>query len=442
MEALKPLLVLDLLGTILYGAFLIMQKGPGNAGPAWQPPAATSQAAMAGDAPAFAPSAPAVEIPAPPVSQPSPAVVAAPPIADLPAAQAAAYPPPAAAAAAPPTAIDPTLPPMSPAPPSFSPPPLQAPIAAAATVAAVAAAAPLATSPDQPPTFLTAQSAPPPVADAALPGQAAPIEPPPAALPIAAAAPTAMAATAAGPGAATGSAAFATAWSEAHDMLAGGRYAEALAALSVWHDDPSLSTEESQRLEDLLGQLAGSVIYSAQDLLLPPHVVAQGETLQSLAPQFAVPWQLLAKINGVDDPSRLVPGEHLKMLRGPFDAVVSVSRRRLSLQVGGNYAGNFPVVIGRHVQDRIGASLAVVDIRRGEASSPSSVPTGPAAQVAFVSPTGAKSIVLGDGLTIEAAEDPAVVADSAPQASLIVSPRDLEELIDILGPGSHVMIRQ
>jgi hypothetical protein len=135
MEALKPLLVLGLLGTILYGAFLIMQKGPGNAGPAWQPPAATSQAAMAGDAPAFAPSAPAVEIPAPPVSQPSPAVVAAPPIADLPAAQAAAYPPPAAAAAAPPTAIDPTLPPMSPAPPSFSPPPLQAPIAAAATVA-------------------------------------------------------------------------------------------------------------------------------------------------------------------------------------------------------------------------------------------------------------------------------------------------------------------
>jgi hypothetical protein len=39
MEALKPLLVLGLLGTILYGAFLIMQKGPGNAGPAWQPPA-------------------------------------------------------------------------------------------------------------------------------------------------------------------------------------------------------------------------------------------------------------------------------------------------------------------------------------------------------------------------------------------------------------------
>jgi hypothetical protein len=411
MESLKPLLVLGLLGTILYGAFSILQKGPGNGGPAWQTPATTSQTELAADAPPFAPSAPAVEIPAPPMDQPAPVTASAPPIADLPAAQAAAFPPPAAAAPAPPAAVEPTPPPASPAPP----------------------------------TFLTAQSAAPPVADASLPAQAAPIETPPAtsfpAPPVAAATQSAPAATATGP-AATGSAAFATAWSEAHDMLAGARYAEALAALSVWHDDPSLSIEESQRLEDLLGQLAGTVIYSQQDLLLPPHVVAPGETLPAIASQLAVPWQLLAKINGVDDPSRLVPGEHLKMLRGPFDAVVSVSRRRLSLQVGGNYAGTFPVVIGRHVQDRVGASLAVVDVRRGEAASPSAAPTGPAAQVAFVSSTGAKSIVLGDGLSIEAAEDPSVVADSAPQASLVVSARDLEELIDILGPGSQVLIRQ
>jgi hypothetical protein len=412
MESLKPLLVLGLLGTILYGAFSILQKGPGNGGPAWQTPATTSQTELAADAPPFAPSAPAVEIPAPPMDQPAPVTASAPPIADLPAAQAAAFPPPAAAAPAPPAAVEPTPPPASPAPP----------------------------------TFLTAQSAAPPVADASLPAQTAPIETPPAtsfpAPPVAAATQSAPAATATAPNAATGSAAFATAWSEAHDMLAGARYAEALAALSVWHDDPSLSIEESQRLEDLLGQLAGTVIYSQQDLLLPPHVVAPGETLPAIASQLAVPWQLLAKINGVDDPSRLVPGEHLKMLRGPFDAVVSVSRRRLSLQVGGNYAGTFPVVIGRHVQDRVGASLAVVDVRRGEAASPSAAPTGPAAQVAFVSSTGAKSIVLGDGLSIEAAEDPSVVADSAPQASLVVSARDLEELIDILGPGSQVLIRQ
>ena len=130
------------------------------------------------------------------------------------------------------------------------------------------------------------------------------------------------------------SAAFATAWADAHEKLTAGRYAEALTALSVWYDDTSLGLEESHRLEDLLGQLAGTVIYSQQDLLLPPHVVGPGENLPAIASQLGVAWQLLAKINGVTDPMQLVPGEHLKLIRGPFDAVVSISRRRLSLQLG------------------------------------------------------------------------------------------------------------
>ena len=197
------------------------------------------------------------------------------------------------------------------------------------------------------------------------------------------------------------SAAFASAWADAHDKLAAGRYAEALAVLSTWHDDPSLGLEESHRLEHLLGQLAGTVIYSQQDLLLPPHVVQQGETLLSIAAPLAVPWQLLAKINGVEDPARLVPGESLKLVRGPFDAVVSVSRRRLSLQVA-----------------------------------------GPVTQVAWGQP-GSKSIGLADGLSIAGVADPATVSDdTVPGTSLIVADRDLAELADILGQGSRVLVRQ
>jgi LysM repeat protein len=235
------------------------------------------------------------------------------------------------------------------------------------------------------------------------------------------------------------SAAFASAWADAHDKLAAGRYAEALAVLSTWHDDPSLGLEESQRLEDLLGQLAGTVIYSQQDLLLPPHIVQQGETLQSIATPLAVSWQLLAKINGVSDPARLVPGESLKLVRGPFDAVVSVSRRRLSLRVGGNYAGSFPVVVGRQVRDRVGSALPVVAVQ--DAAAPVEQPTA-ATQVAWSQP-GPKSIGLADGLAIEGVIDPATVSDDAiPATSLIVAERDLAELADILGAGSQVLVRQ
>lgn len=227
------------------------------------------------------------------------------------------------------------------------------------------------------------------------------------------------------------SAAFAAAWADAHGKLTGGRYAEALAGLSVWYDDPSLGLEESQQLEDLLSRLAGTVIYSQQDLLLPPYVVAAGETLAAIAAPLGVSARLLAKINGVEDPSRLVPGEHLKLLRGPFDAVVSVSRRRLSLQLSGSYAGSFSVVIGREYLARVGSVLPVAAVTRGGGDS---AQAGTAAV--------RKSIALAGGFVIEAAEDPAAAADATPPTSLIVSVRDLAELIDILGPGSRVLVRQ
>jgi hypothetical protein len=376
LESLKPMLVLGLLGTILYGAYTIIQRGPGSGGPGWQPPGSTV-AASAPEAPAF--QAPSVEVPPAPATSPALAVT-------------------------------------GPPPPTFTLPPAPA----------------TETAPDQPPTYLAAQAAPPPVTaqpDAALTQ--------PEQIPATFSPPRLSAAPSAGGPAAA--AAFVSDWADAHDKLAAGRYAEALALLSVWYDDTSLGVEESQRLDDLLSQLAGTVIYSQQDLLLPPYVVAAGETLQSIAAPLGVPWQLLAKINGVDDPAKLVPGEQLKVLRGPVDAVVSVARGRLSLQVGGNYAGSFPVVVGRQVQDRIGASLSVIDVRRGDVGSAAG---GPATQVAYLASPGGKSIVLGDGLSIEAVDDPAQIADRAPSTSLIVAAGDLDEIIDILGPGSHVLVRK
>lgn len=397
LEALKPMLVLGLLGMILYGAYTVVQQGKRDK--------------KLEDAPAFAsadtPSAPIVDVPpastaapaaaAPPVANPEPtylsAISAPPPAAgDVPSQTVPVVPPPFPSGAA--TAIAPAAQVARDSIPALPP------VAVAATPLDSEASL-------REPSAAAARAGQPPVSMLPAGGQAS---------------------------------AFASAWADAHDKLTSGRYAEALAVLSAWYDDPTLGLEESQRLEELLGQLAGTVIYSQEDLLLPPHIVAPGDTLPSIAMTVGVPWQLLGKINGVDDPGSLLPGEALKMIRGPFDAVVSVSRRRLSLQLGGNYAGSFPVVMGRRIQERVGASLAVAEIRRERPAEPAGV----AAQVAYVQSgdTARPSIVLSDGLRIEAADDPLAVSDQAPEASLIVAARDLAELIDILGPGSSVLIRQ
>lgn len=454
MEAVKPLIVLVLFGTILYGAYSVVQKGPS--------PEAEARS-EAGEAPPFTP--PAVDMPA--VQQPLAAAVseAPPPGPDsgFAAVPAATMPPPqpeAAAVALPAAVASPAVAAQPPAAAGITDPTTSAsptagedllPAAAAAGLTAAAAAAtadriaapPIAAPPasaaagagppaptsEAAPTYLAAESAPPPAQEdvqaiaagsgddrperlalasqGQLPTSLPPEMPPP-------------------PGTLPSSAAFATAWADAHQKLSAGRYAEALTALSVWYDDPALGLEESHRLEDLLGQLAGTVIYSQQDLLLPPHVVAPGETLPAIAAPLGVSWQLLAKINGIADPTQLIPGERLKLVRGPFDAVVSVARRRLSLQVGGAYAGSFPVVVGREFLPRVGSSVPVAEARRDAGSQPAVAP----------------AILLADGLLIQAADDPAVVADDAAPTSLIVSARDFAELIDILGPGSSVLVRQ
>lgn len=416
MEALKPMVVLVLFGTILYGAYSVVQKG------------STPPAGALSDAPPFAP--PVVEV----ASAPSAAPATPPPIVG-------ATPAPVASPAAP-AATPSVSPPTTVASPQIASPPVALPIPAQAA----APPQPPTTPSVNAPTYLTAESAPPPGQDAvALPSQApAPLgaDRPDrlATLPTSPPVPVTLAPVAAHSApsstATSSSAAFAAAWTDAHVKLSAGRYAEALAALSIWYDDPSLGLEESQRLEDLLGQLAGTVIYSSHDHLMPPYVVAAGETLPTIAVSLGVPWQLLGKINGVTDPQGLIPGEHLKVVRGPFDAVVSVSRRRLSLQLAGNYAGSFPVVVGRDFVSRVGRSIAVTELHPESAADPRSAPLVQADAISR------PAIVLSDGLLIEPVDDPSLVSETTPSTSLLVSRREFADIVDILGPGSRVLVRQ
>ncbi len=363
-EAVKPLVVLGLLGMILYGAFSVIRRGPsGSAGA----------------------SLPGLSPPAVSVGGPQAAQVELPPV---------------------------------------PPPPVQAAVPAAASQSLAAGEAPSAAVDPTPPMVLRAVSSSPPAF-----GGVEPVQPPP---------------TVESPPAAPQRqpAAFAAAWADAHEKLAATRYAEALSLLSTWHDDPSLGPEETHRLEELLGQLAGSVIYSQEDHLLPPHIVAPGENLRDIAAGLNVPWPVLAKINGVEGPARLIPGEPLKVIRGPFDAVVSVSRRRLSLQLKGTYAGSFTVVVGRQFESHIGTSLPVKRVRRAPRPSAAPVAATAVSQATHSEEESLpKQILIEGGLLIEAADDPAAVAESAAAKSIVVSSRDLDELVDILGEGSRVFVK-
>ena len=239
-------------------------------------------------------------------------------------------------------------------------------------------------------------------------------------------------------------ASFAASWPAIQAALDRGDLAHAHQLLSLWHNDPTITPADAARVETLLSQLAGTVVYSTEHQLKPAHVVKPGETLDTIAKQYNVPWQLLAKINGIPAADQLRPGQELKVVPGPFSAVVDLRRSQLTLTVDGRYAGKFPVAVPSGTTVSEGQWLVEQKLAgpsTGVAQS-SYTPAASAVERTIVlrSESSANSPSGGPTLTIASGTSAAGAGGASP--SIQVSPADAEELSDILSVGSRVVIRR
>jgi LysM repeat protein len=237
---------------------------------------------------------------------------------------------------------------------------------------------------------------------------------------------------------------FATSWPTIQVALDEGQLARAHELLSRWHNDPTLTPTDAELVDRLLSQLAGTVIYSTEHQLEPAYVVKPGDTLETIAQQYNVPWQLLAKINGVPAADQLQPGQELKVVRGPFSALVDLDLKQLTLMVGERYAGKFQITV---------PSAAAVTEGQWTVGEKIVVPSTSVAQSAYTPgpATVDRAIVLrgaaavgqsgaGASLTIGSGGAPASLTAAPP--AIRVSPQDAEELSDILSIGSRVVIQR
>ncbi|MEX0819819.1 MAG: LysM peptidoglycan-binding domain-containing protein, partial [Pirellulaceae bacterium] len=139
---------------------------------------------------------------------------------------------------------------------------------------------------------------------------------------------------------------FQSALQAVHAKIEAEDWHDALLKLSSYCNDPSLNSDEFSQLVDLLDPLAGKVIYSMEHLIEPAYQSQPGDTLVNVADRYEVPRQLLANINGIQNPESSLDGRELKVVRGPFRAEISLSRSELTLFLGKLYAGRFAVTIG------------------------------------------------------------------------------------------------
>jgi LysM repeat protein len=237
---------------------------------------------------------------------------------------------------------------------------------------------------------------------------------------------------------------FTSTWPEIQAALDRQELVAAHAMLSRWYGNPNLTPAEAQQVETLLSQLAGTVVYSTEHRLEPPYTVHAGDTLQTIAQQYEVPWQLLAKINGISAANMVQPGQQLKVVHGPFSATVELDKSQLTLMLDGRYAGRFPISVeqvaslseGQWVLEQKLVQPTTQDSTVVSAAyTPSAVDhvlvlrnESPNANGATISITGGKSAPSG----------PTAVAPAA----IRLSPRDVEEVADILSVGSPVTIRR
>lgn len=229
---------------------------------------------------------------------------------------------------------------------------------------------------------------------------------------------------------------FDAAWEAAQTALDRDELPRAHQMLSQWRGEPGLTPEQNQRVETLLGQLAGSVVYSTEHRLEPPHLVAAGETLATIAQQYDIPWQLLAKINGVAAANGVQPGQTLKVLRGPFDAQVDLARGEIVLLLDDRYAGKFPVrVEGTAPGD---GDWRVDQKRLDEVRRPMVGAVVPTAAAAIREPKVVLQSQAGQRVELSASTNPTPGA----AGRLTVASNDLADLYDILSVGSSVTIRR
>ena len=120
-----------------------------------------------------------------------------------------------------------------------------------------------------------------------------------------------------------------------------------------------LGAGDADAARALLSEINQTVIFSNRkfpdDRFGGTYQVQPGDRLDRIGARHSVTADLLLKINGMQDPRRLRSGAFIKVLKGPFHAVVSKNAFRLDLYLGGlpgsgsdvMYVTSFPVGLGK-----------------------------------------------------------------------------------------------
>jgi LysM repeat protein len=110
---------------------------------------------------------------------------------------------------------------------------------------------------------------------------------------------------------------------------------------------PNLRSAVKFQLSKLADQWLFSDTVFPEDKLSGTYVVQRGDLLQNIAKKYKVPHEIIMEINGISDPKRLMAGQQIKVIEGPFNVVVYKSNYTMDLYLQNRYVKTYRVGLGK-----------------------------------------------------------------------------------------------
>ena len=226
-------------------------------------------------------------------------------------------------------------------------------------------------------------------------------------------------------------------------------------ALVSGHLNPSDTDAAKRMLNEMNQTLVFSPKVTAGDAFASTYTVKSGELLRTIADRFDVPWELIARLNNMPDPRKLRAGQNLKVVTGPFHAVVSKSRFTLDIYLGSPgekgslFVRSFSVGLGANDSTPTGSWIVETHKKiknptyfspRGEGVIAGDDPKNPLGE-RWIGLTGIDGHAVGkQSYGIHGTIEPDSIGKQASMGCIRMRNEDVEMVFDMLTEGKSVVV--
>ncbi len=184
-------------------------------------------------------------------------------------------------------------------------------------------------------------------------------------------------------------------------------------------------------------ELSRTIYFQPEVHYLPAYKVQPNDQLRLIARNYQVSWQYLARLNRIE-PEQIRVGQDLKVMQGPFGAVVDLSDRTLTVHAHGYYVCSFPVAVGKDHATPTGDFPVLNKVENPTYYGPDGVVSADDPR----NPLGEHWIDLGNSCGIHGTIDPSSIGSAVSKGCIRMRPDDVALVYDLLTLESVVRIRE